>query len=109
MNFLPLAVIAVAYYALATGTEPLKPGEESFTLYYWNKCSHCRRMMPEFDRLGRSVGGVKIRKVESAQNKEKNVRGFPTMVFRDKEGNESLYEGERTHSAIRDYILSQSK
>jgi len=66
-------------------------------------------MMPDFERLGRSVGGVKIRKVEAAQNKEKQVRGFPTMIFRDKEGNESVYDGGRTYNEIRDYILSQSK
>ena len=109
MNLVPFAIAAVVYYLWTTTTPPLKPGEKSFTLYYWNKCGHCTRMMPDFNKLGSSVGGVKIRKVEASQNNEKEVRGFPTMVFRDGEGGEEIYTGGRSHKEIRDYILSMTK
>lgn len=108
MNVLPVAILAVAFYVWTTYTEPLKSGEQSFTLYYWNKCSHCKKMMPEFDRLGRWVGEVKIRKVEASQNKEVNVRGFPTMIFRDAEGTEFVYDGERSYRALKEYISGKS-
>jgi len=110
MNLLPLVLVIVGYYALNYNIkgQPLVAGEESFTLYYWNKCSHCKKMMPEFNRLGSYVGTVRIRKVEASENNEMMVRGYPTMIFRDAEGNEYTYDGARSYSALKDYINGKS-
>lgn len=104
MNVLTLAIVAVAYYVWTTAPDPLPSDVASFTLYYWNKCSHCKKMMPEFNRLGKWMGEVKIRKVEASQNKEARVSAYPTIIFRDVEGNEYVYDGDRSYQAFRDYI-----
>ena len=113
MNLLPLVLVAVGYYALNYNKKnkgsPLVAGEESFTFYYWNKCGHCKKMMPEINRLGSYVGTVRIRKVEASENNEMQVRGYPTMIFRDAEGNEYTYDGARSYSALKEYIRGATK
>jgi thiol-disulfide isomerase/thioredoxin len=109
MTLWPLAVIGVAWYVWSGYNEPLVPGQQSFTLYYWNKCGHCQKMMPTFNKLGSMIGDVKIRKVEASENVEKNISAYPTMVFRGKDGKETVYDGERSYDAIRTFILSSSQ
>lgn len=109
MNLLPIAVFVVAYYLWTTTTTPLTPGEKSFTLYYMASCGYCRRMMPEFNKLGSSVNGVVIRKVEASRNDEMDVDGFPTMVYRDGQGGVTIYKGARTYKEIRDYIRNNTQ
>lgn len=108
MNVFPFVIVAVAYYFWSSAPEPLTSGVASFTLYYWDKCSHCKKMMPEFNRLGQWIGEVKIRKVEASQNKEANVRAYPTIIFRDVEGNQYTYDGERSYKAFRDYLSGKN-
>jgi hypothetical protein len=63
--------------------------------------------MPEWRKLGWSVNGITLRSVESAQNNELKVKGFPTMVYRDQNGNMETYTGERNAIAITQYLMSK--
>ena len=33
-----------------------------------NGCGHCKKMMPEWDRLGSKVGNIKINKTEQSED-----------------------------------------
>jgi hypothetical protein len=94
MNYLMLTAVLVAGYFMFSQS-PLNPNEKSFTLYYWSNCSHCKRMMPDFNKLGLSVNGAKIRKVERSFNTEYQVSSFPTIVYRDGNGGLEIYDGGR--------------
>ena len=99
MNYFMLTAVLVAGYYLFSQS-PLQPTEKSFTLYYWSNCSHCRKMMPDFNRLGWSVNGVKIRKVERSFNKEYQVSSFPTIIYRDGNGGMEQYSGGRDYASM---------
>ena len=108
MNYLLIGGLALVLGAYLYHTaDPLVPGEPSFTLYWWKKCGHCTKFMPEFIKLGHSVKGIKIRQVEASLNNEHKVDSFPTMVYRDADGNEEEYQGERSAAAISNFLRSK--
>ena len=79
-------------------------GEQSFTLYYWNKCGHCKEMMPEWLKLGRECHNVHIRQIEASNNTEASgIDSYPTMVYRHK-GSIEEYKGARTKEAFSKYL-----
>ena len=102
-----LVIGAVAAYMLLNTTPALKAGEKSFTLYHWTKCSHCRRMMPEWNRLGSSYRGIVIRKVESSSNNEFQVSGYPTLVYRSGNGDVEVYDGGRDYASFMAFLNSK--
>lgn len=106
MNYFVLTAVLVAGYFMFSQS-PLKPNEKSFTLYHWSNCSHCRKMMPDFNKLGWSMNGIKIRKVERSFNNEYNVSSFPTMIYRDGNGGLDLYDGGRDYASMAMYLNSK--
>jgi hypothetical protein len=107
MNYPALLIGAVVLYFFLNTPSPLNQSEKSFTLYWWNKCPHCTSFMPEWRMLGWSVNGITIRSVESSQNNELKVQGFPTMVYRDGRGNMETYSGARNSVAIIQYLKTK--
>lgn len=80
-----------------------------FKLCHMNGCGHCKKMMPEWDRLGSKVGNIKITKTEQSEDpalmKKYKVQGYPTMVLLDADGNLlETYNGDRTYSAFMEYL-----
>jgi hypothetical protein len=98
--------LAVLYFFLNMPSA-LEPNKKTFTLYWWNKCGHCTKFMPEWRMLGWSVNGISIRSIEASQNNELKVQGFPTMVYRDGKGNMETYTGERSARAITQYLMTK--
>lgn len=83
---------------------PLRKGQKSFTFYYWNKCHHCRAMYPQMRKLGRYLGDIKIRWVESNQNNELDIDSFPTLIYRDSNGTIDEYKGRRIYKDMKHYL-----
>lgn len=106
LTLIPFGIVAAAWWWSQRLT-PLRPGERSFTFYYWKKCGHCRAMYPEMRRLGSAVGNIAIRWVEDSVNDELEVRSFPTLIYRDSSGAMQTYEGQRNAAAIRAYLLQK--
>lgn len=83
-----------------------------FVLFHWNKCGHCKKMMPEWDSFASSYNGdLKIRKVEQSQNapliKKLNVSGYPTILLLDENDNKiQEYGGGRTSSDFNSFLSS---
>ena len=105
MNLLmPLTVAAAALYLMPRKTPPLRDGEKSLTFYYMNGCPHCKRMYPDVRALGSKYRGVVIRWVEANSNDEADIDGFPTLIYRDGAGKQSMYDGPRTAAALKIFI-----
>ena len=107
MLYLLIPVVAYFIWSSAAAPTPLKQHEQSFTLYYWHKCGYCTKFMPEFNKLGSRFGNTVIRKVEASQNKEYPVDSYPTMIWRDGHGDLQQYMGERSASAIKEFLSSR--
>jgi protein disulfide-isomerase-like protein len=83
-------------------------------LFYAPWCGHCKKMMPEWDSLGSSVGNVSVKKVDCDQNSEAasahGVQGFPTIMYFENGmsgGNGEGYDGERSATALRNWISAK--
>jgi len=79
------------------------------TYYYMNQCGHCKRFSPEWDNFVQSyTGPVTLRKVEMSEagdDLEKyNIRGFPTILVVDDNGEFKDYDGPRTSEALTKFL-----
>jgi thiol-disulfide isomerase/thioredoxin len=84
-----------------------------FVMYFAEWCGHCKRTMPEFNKLmEQPPNGVKVMKVDSDDTqykdllKAQNVQGFPTIRYYPKglNSNYSDYEGERTYGGFMNFL-----
>jgi thiol-disulfide isomerase/thioredoxin len=81
----------------------------SCTYYYMEQCGHCKRFSPEWDNFVQSyTGPVTLRKVdmsEAGSDLEKyNIRGFPTILIVDENGEYKDYDGPRTSEALTKFL-----
>ena len=85
-------------------------------LFHWDKCGHCKSMMPAWDQLGSKVGNVDIKKIEQADMKKEapkhtDVKGYPTIKYcpngLDDVKSCKVFQGERSTEALKKFIESQ--
>ena len=88
----------------------------TFCLWHWDKCGHCKSMMPAWDKLGSKVGKVNIKKIEQANMKKEapkhtDIKGYPTIKYcpngLDDAKSCKVYQGERSTEAFIEFIESQ--
>lgn len=108
MEKILIPVAAVCFYNWWIHPVALQPGKKSFTFYHLKGCHHCTRMKPVLRQLGCKYKDIDIRWVEERQNKELDVRSFPTLIYRDGNGEIVRYEGDRTANAIKQFLDSTS-
>ena len=82
---------------------------DKFILYHMNECGHCKKMMPEWDKLPSQYKGVTIMKKERNDSKsdiEKyNIQSFPTMLIINKNGKKvTEYTGDRNKNAFLKFL-----
>jgi len=83
---------------------------KSFVLFHWEKCGHCKKMMPEWDKFQNSyTGNIEVKKVEKDEDKELinklNIRGFPAIYVLDADNNKiGEYSGERKADAFKAFL-----
>ena len=86
-----------------------------FIMYYAEWCGHCKRTMPEFNRLLNDYkGDVKIVAINSEDDKHKdliksqNIKGFPTIRYYPSgiSADAEEYSGGRTYNDFIQYLNS---
>ncbi len=80
-----------------------------FKLCHMTECGYCKKMMPDWDKLGSKVGNIKITKTERNEDPEMmdkyNVKGYPTIVLLDKNGTLlETYDGDRDYTSFMEYL-----
>ena len=88
----------------------------TFTMYYMNGCPHCESILPDFKSFAAngqfSLNGKKaeIRMLEqgdpaaAAELETHKVKGFPTFILGTTNGKFVEYQGDRSISAIKQFI-----
>jgi len=102
------AAVALVMYFSST-TEGFDSSGRTLTLYYHPECGHCKAMMPEWHKLGNSVNGTIIKKVNCVEHPEEinknNLLGFPTIILTGP-GIRKVYHGPRTAQALLEFVAS---
>lgn len=79
--------------------------------FYAPWCGHCKKMAPDYSKLGAKVHGessnIKIAKLDATEHKERStehgIQGFPTLKFFIK-GQPIDYQGARELDPIYNWI-----
>lgn len=83
---------------------------KKFILFHWEKCGHCKKMMPEWNKFESSYNGsVNVGKVEKDEDpaliEKMGVKGYPTIMMLDENNNKIAdYSGQRTASAFMEFV-----
>lgn len=119
-----IVVSIIAYIAVITMNHGLRMdafadlGEKTniFTMYYMNGCPHCESILPDFKKLvaagqltlnGKKTQFRMLEQADPAAASEleaRNVKGFPTFYLATADKNFIEYQGDRSASAIKDFI-----
>jgi thiol-disulfide isomerase/thioredoxin len=81
----------------------------SCTYYYMDNCGYCKKFTPEWDKFVKNYkGNIKFKKI-NMQNAETdiekyNIKGFPTVLIMDEEGEVKEYDGDRTSAGLEKYF-----
>jgi len=84
-----------------TFEEVIGKDKDVFVEFYAPWCGHCKRLTPEYDKVGTAFKEVKsmvIAKIDATENDTpEEIRGFPTLVFYPKGSKTGTkYDGGRT-------------
>jgi len=83
--------------------------KDVFVEFYAPWCGHCKRLAPEYEKVGEAfadVDSVVIAKLDATENDTpEDIKGFPTLIFYPKGTTKGVkYSGDRKQEAIIEYI-----
>jgi thiol-disulfide isomerase/thioredoxin len=89
-------------------------GENQFILFHWNQCGHCKKMMPDWNKLKKQTfKNCKIVEYEKDENPEQmkkhDIKGFPTIKLLKSDGNVVSYDGERNVLGFSNFIKKHTE
>jgi len=85
-----------------------------FVEFYAPWCGHCKKLVPEYDKVGDAFKGspnVVIAKIDATENDTpEEIRGFPTLIFYPQGSTKGIkYEGGRTSADMIKWIEKYAK
>jgi len=88
-------------------------GKDALVEFYAPWCGHCKKLTPIYDELGEKMRDedVDIVKIDATANdvpKKFNVRGFPTIYWKRKDGSITPYQGGRALDDFVKFIAEES-
>ena len=115
MYLLSIIAIFVVFYFVAKwasySPENFDSGKQVH-FFFADWCGHCKRAKPEWEKLKQNNNTGAVLKEHDCSNgvpsdlKSFNVKGFPTIIM-EYQGNNIVYSGPRTASALNDWIMQQ--
>lgn len=81
--------------------------KHQFVLHYLPTCGHCHALMPTWNKLEDAYKGNKyidVIKIDNAANPQDGISRFPTMIFKKKNGEQVMYNGDRTYADLVNFI-----
>ena len=77
--------------------------------FHMNGCGHCKRFSPIWDEFSSKYnGGLKLKKLERKEAgdllQKYEVKGFPTVLMLDEQGNKKEFQGDRTVSGLESFV-----
>jgi thiol-disulfide isomerase/thioredoxin len=111
---LPFTTIHAAILTLTDQNyRQMTNGGKVFVAFVKHDCPHCKRLMPDLERvaadpanLGRR--GIKIARVDATQQNlvaDFDVRGYPTLYYLDQDMHRHEYLGVREAKAMTQYLV----
>ena len=107
-------LLYILFNYLRRHIDGFKSGANTFTMYYADWCPHCKPLVPVFKGYMSSspmtVNGkpVFLEMIESANNTNKNVKGFPTFILSKEDGSSIEYDsGDRTTDALTAWLKTK--
>ena len=87
--------------------------KDVFVEFYAPWCGHCKKLAPEYEKVGSAfsdVENVVVAKIDATENDTpEEIKGFPTLIFYPKgQSKGEKYSGERTADAIIDFIKNKA-
>jgi len=111
IKFSVIAVLLIVIYMLFFKKYSLENfgNPTSCTYYYMENCGHCKRFSPEWDKFESSYEGpVQLRKLEMNEAgddlQKYKIKGFPTVLFLDENGQSKEYDGPRTSDGLMQFL-----
>lgn len=98
---------------MRVNTEPQPKYANAVVLYWWSKCGHCIKLMPEWKRALTSLPeSVAVYEIEVDASRERLHQlgvdlggGVPRIEVYNPEGAMMVYEGDRTAASMMDAFL----
>jgi thiol-disulfide isomerase/thioredoxin len=95
------------FYEGFAGAQP------EFIMFGTEWCGYCKKAKPEFEKLATMTTGVQTRFVDADKDKASmqgfQVDGYPTFYLVTAQGTPVKYAGDRTASAMAQWIQQQLK
>jgi protein disulfide-isomerase A1 len=87
--------------------------KDVFVEYYAPWCGHCKKLAPEYEKVGEAFANVEnvvIAKVDATENDTpEDISGFPTLIFYPAGQTAGIkYSGERSSDAIVSFIKEKA-
>jgi len=98
------------YVLVGSEFEKVVGGDKDvFVEYYAPWCGHCKRLAPEYEKVGEAfsdVDSVIVAKADATENDfPEDIKGFPTLMFYPKGQTTAVkYSGDRKQEAIIEFI-----
>ena len=77
--------------------------------FHMNGCGHCKRFTPVWDEFaGKYNGELKLKKLERNEAGDLldkyEIKGFPTVLLLDEQGNKKEFQGDRSVTGLESFI-----
>merc|ERR1712087_303942 len=98
------------YVLVGSEFEKVVGGDKDvFVEYYAPWCGHCKRLAPEYEKVGEAFSDVEsviVAKADATENDfPEDIKGFPTLLFYPKGQTTAVkYSGDRKQEAIIEFI-----
>merc|ERR1712087_857402 len=98
------------YVLVGSEFEKVVGGDKDvFVEYYAPGCGHCKRLAPEYEKVGEAFSDVEsviVAKADATENDfPEDIKGFPTLLFYPKGQTTAVkYSGDRKQEAIIEFI-----